>query len=435
MKCKFKKFIIISTLFFLTAAGANLQHNNLKAYELKPVLSPLSNSQLSDSPKLRMPVFSDIHIRENGENTYFVKALSECNKFAPNYDAIAIVGDITDSGKEKQYDRFMETLNSGINKNAKKIIAVGNHEFFERDNNKALTNDLLSSRFAKKTGMPGIYYDDWIKGYHMIVLGGPNGLDSSGNRTDYPIISEEQYQWLEKIIAIDTDCKKPIFIFLHQPINDTVYGSLFWNGDFKDGRLKNILKKYPQSILFSGHSHCTLDHPRTVFQDGFTMVNTSSLAYTWFEGGSGRENLSQGFIIEVYEDRVDLKAIEFSTSQVIKSYKVHIPFINDLKDTEKPFFPREASAYAQDIKANSAIISWDKAIDNLMADKYIIKCNNSTVKIEYIKYWEEANRFNTEIVDLKPDTSYTFEIFAQDAFENISDNSLKVSLKTGQISR
>jgi predicted phosphodiesterase len=435
MKSKFEKFIISTILFFLTAAAANLQNNNLKANESKPVLSPLSNSQLSDSPKLRMPVFSDVHIRDNGENGYFVKALSECNKFAPNYDAIAIVGDITDSGKEKQYDRFMETLNSGINKNAKKIIAVGNHEFFERDTNKALTNDLLSSRFAKRTGMPGIYYDDWIKGYHMIVLGGPNGIDSSGIRTDFPIISEEQYQWLEKTIAIEADWKKPIFIFLHQPINDTVYGSRFWNGDLKDERLKNILKKYPQSILFSGHSHCTLDHPRTVFQDGFTMVNTSSLAYTWFEGGSGRKNLSQGFIMEVYDDRVDLKAMEFSTSQVIKSYKIPIPFINALKDTEKPFFHREASAYAQEIKANSAIISWDKAIDNLMTDKYIIKCNNSTVKIEYINYWEEANRFSTEIVDLKPETSYTFEIFAQDAFENISDNSLKVSFKTGQISR
>ena len=51
---------------------------------------------------------------------------------------------------------------------------------------------------------------------------------------------------------------KPIFVFIHQPLYDTVAGSKpgrGWNGVEQDKQVKDILEKYLQAILFTGHTH------------------------------------------------------------------------------------------------------------------------------------------------------------------------------------
>jgi 3',5'-cyclic AMP phosphodiesterase CpdA len=283
-----------------------------------------TKSNAPDSLKLQIAVISDVHIGGEREVSKLTQALKDYGKTTPNYNVLAVVGDLTNHGLDTQYDSFMKTLNNNIRPSAEKILAMGNHEYFEGKNwpKPGLTDKILMDRFIKKTGMPGVYYDKWIKGYHFITLGGEQSRISNPDNGDYAVISEAQYSWLENTLPIGLDPKKPIFVFLHQPLDDTVYGSHFWGAGLKDMRLFNILSRYPQVILFSGHSHCILTNPKTVYQEGFTMVNTASTAYTWSEDTDKALPYSQGILVNVYDNMVEIKAREFTNSTWINTFKI-----------------------------------------------------------------------------------------------------------------
>ncbi|RFU64805.1 metallophosphoesterase family protein [Peribacillus glennii] len=291
-----------------------------------------SELQAAEMPILQFPVMSDIHICgqpriiekvpicKGNTDENFLKALEDYQQIAPSYQAIAIVGDLTNHGLQDQYNRFMDLLFTGSNPGAERILAIGNHEFMEMKlwNRPLLTNEMLLMRFLTKTGKGKIYEDKWILGYHFITLGSEGMLQGNHNA---PYISDAQYRWLELKLSLNAAPNKPIFVFLHHPLKDTVYGTERKHDYFDGKRLKNILRKYPQAILFSGHSHYSLEHPKTVYQKGFTMVNTSSVSYVTTHKGRKR-GLSQGLLVEVYKDRVEIKAREFSNKSWIKTFTI-----------------------------------------------------------------------------------------------------------------
>jgi predicted phosphodiesterase len=378
-------------------------------------------------PKLQIPVMSDIHINNQYETDLFKRALNDMKIAAPNYGAIALVGDITEWGATYQYDTFMRTLNENIKIGAEKIIAMGNHESAEIWYGSPDADRGYLNRFITKTGMPSVYYDKWISGYHFITLGGEVLANSNANDA---ILSENQYMWLEKSLPINADPKKPIFVFLHQPINKTVYGSEMWHGNLGDGRLYNILAKYPQVILFSGHSHNLLDHPRTVYQDKFTMVNTGSVQYTWFNGGYGPRGTSQGLLVNVYDNKVEIKSREFSTGTWLKTFTVKIPFEKTFYDDAKPSFGAGATVKIDSVNFENAVISFDPAIDNGQIDGYIIKCDGNEYNRIFREYWKgnSEERVKANIGDLIPGKKYRIEIYALDAWMNISDKPLEITI-------
>ncbi|MDF2881758.1 MAG: purple acid phosphatase/fibronectin domain protein [Clostridiaceae bacterium] len=278
-------------------------------------------------PILQIPVISDIHIQNQCQKDRLIKALNDYKIIAPNYNVMVFVGDITDHGYSSEYDNFMNIINNNVQQNAEKVIVMGNHEYNEVWYKGIVQSDIYINRFKEKTKMPNVYYDKWIAGYHFITLGAD---DLNYNSAADGRISDKEYSWLEIILAVNANANKPIFVFLHQPIPYTVYGSQHWGGNFTDGKLFNILKKYPQVILFTGHSHALLDYPRTVYQNGFNMVNTGSVAYTCYDGGKGPEEYSQGLLVNVYNDRVEIKSREFSTGTYIKTFVIKIPYKKNL---------------------------------------------------------------------------------------------------------
>jgi predicted phosphodiesterase len=409
-----KKIIISACIWTFTVIFA--QSSGVSALE-----------STKEIPKLQIPVMSDIHIRNQESVDYFKKALNDMLNAAPNYKAVALVGDITDGGTVSQYDNFMRILNGGVKAGAEKVIAMGNHEYAEIWYGSSTFDNIYLKRFSDKTAMPKVYYDKWVEGYHFLTLGGERLADSNTNDA---ILSEQQYIWLEKTISINADIKKPIFVFLHQPIPDTVYGSEYWHGNLVDNRLYNILSRYPQVILFSGHSHNLLDHPRTVYQDRFTMVNTGSVSYTWYNGGFGPRGYSQGLLVNVYDDKVEIKSREFSNSSWIKTFTVKIPFQKTIQDDIKPTFKKDAVLKIDNVSYESASVSWDAAVDNVQTDGYIIKCNGSEYKTQFVEYWKETSgkREQSIIGDLIPGKQYKLEVYALDAWRNVSEKPLEIML-------
>lgn len=384
----------------------------------------------NEKPILQIPVMSDIHISNQDQEDRFKKALEDYKVIAPDYKAIALVGDITNQGSLEQYNNFMKILEENSYDNSEKIIAMGNHEYGEIWNNPNADDSVYLNRFAENTKESNVYFDSWVSGYHFIVLGGEKLGSSNG---DEAVISDAQYDWLEKTIAVDADQNKPIFVFLHQPLPNTVYGSEYWNSTLTDGRLAGILKKYPQTILFSGHSHNLLNHPRTVYQDGFTMVNTGAVAYTWYNGGYGPSSYSQGLLVNVYKDRVEIKAREFSNGTWINTFEIKTPFEQTIYDNEKPRFGINDSLKITNIDEDSASVYLSNAEDNTQVDGYVVKVNGRIVKTEYLKFWEGKDTFNFKLSGLLPDTVYNIEVYAKDAWQNLSEAPLKSSFKTKRV--
>ncbi|WHY85445.1 metallophosphoesterase [Neobacillus novalis] len=400
-------------------------------------------SEENSTPNLQIPVISDVHINMNIQQrqTRFINALEEFKQLAPNYQAIAVVGDMTDQGLEVQYNKFNSLLAQYGNTEAEKVLVMGNHEFFEGVYwpDPRFTDQMFIDRFILNTGMPSLYYDKWIEGansssYHFIVLGSEESKVTNPKNIDYAVLSDEQYQWLEDTLSMDADPNKPIFVFLHQPIDDTIYGSEEWGGNLRDGRLKGILKKYPQVMLFSGHLHYLLQHPRSVYQDGFTMVNTGATAYMLYENGNAPAEFSQGLLVNVYDDKVEIKAREFSNHTWVNQYTVKLPFEKTIDDTEPPVFKANAAASLDTVTETTAAISWPSASDNTQVDKYLIKQDGKVIQTIYPKFWEVATpeRYATAITKLKANTNYAIEISAIDAWNNVSERPLKLSLTTAK---
>ena len=289
-------------------AGVALGATLVGSFNELPVSAVSSSSVLSSNgnkPELIFPVISDVHIySDNHKNLEkFRTTLAQLNQVAPNQDAFVVVGDLTEYGEATQYDRFMSVYNHGKQSQTVSMMAMGNHDYWN-----GLSVADAQTLFLNKTGMEAIYFHKVIKGYHFIILGTEDGLTEG-------TFSAKQIKWLEEQLkeAHADDSKKPIFVFHHQPIKGTVYGSE-WGFSKNRDLFYDTLKPYPQVISFSGHTHYPLDDPRIIHQEDFTSIGTSTGAYLWLDAGriqgevpDGADFLNQALIVEVYANKVLLK--------------------------------------------------------------------------------------------------------------------------------
>lgn len=267
------------------------------------------------SPIISFQVITDTHVtteRDHIHNDHFGQALQDIAAHAANSIGIMHVGDITDRGLRAEYEEVARIWE--VNKADLPPIwfTYGNHDVFLGEWSSQL------KLYECFTGMKGPYYDVWLQGYHFIFLGSEQGLK------DFAYLDEEQLAWLDQRLGKEASPLKPVFVFLHQPLRDTVAGSLEsqgWYGVTQDEELKAILAKHPQTIMFNGHTHWELEAGHTSF-DGkgktASIFNTSSVAYLWTNEDEYKEG-SQGFYVDVYEDKVIVRGRDFTTSSWIKS--------------------------------------------------------------------------------------------------------------------
>ena len=182
-----------------------------------------------------------------------------------------------------------------------------------------------------------------INGYHFINWGCENGsLDNPNTNIDWV---EEQIK-----LSLENNNKNPIFVTTHFAAKDTVYGSNAWGTQ----AITDVLKKYPNIIHFSGHSHFSLIDERSIWQKEFTSIQTQSIAYTELEVGFedgihpcdeygdlslGGKNY-MGLIMNVNDTKVEIQRISFENNKLYeKPWIVELPLDeNTLKYTfEKRF--------------------------------------------------------------------------------------------------
>ncbi|WP_342479000.1 metallophosphoesterase [Paenibacillus sp. FSL H7-0350] len=284
-------------------------------------------------PLLTFQVITDTHVTADPEHEYnqnFRRALEDLALHAQGSSGIMHIGDITDHGFPNEYEEVQRILEQHQTSLPQLRYTLGNHDVGLGHWESRL------AMYTSRMGMPGPYHDHWIGGYHFIFLGTEEGLPTFCN------LSAEQLQWLDRKLGEGAPDKpepdgqiqphpeqvhlpdQPVFLFLHQPLKDTVAGSLEsqeWYGVTQDQELRTILSRHPQTLLFTGHTHWELEVSNTMVPGNgqtATMFNAASVAYLWTDADEHKSG-SQGYYIEVYAGKVLVRGRDFTTGTWIEA--------------------------------------------------------------------------------------------------------------------
>lgn len=201
-------------------------------------------------------------------------------------DALLGVGDISDSNNPAVYDEHWAVYQHYFGKESNPpqwLVVMGNHDYsyYPKDekgnvtgsrkwypNSKGQTEQ-LEEIFREHLHLKSIHHHVIIKGIDII------GVSLEGGLT--PNQQNREYLEAELKKAAARDSQKPIIVFAHNYVPGTIAG---WGNANSIGE---ILKKYPQVVYFSGHTHYPLESERAIHQRDFTSVATSNMCYVYMD--------------------------------------------------------------------------------------------------------------------------------------------------------
>ena len=249
------------------------------------------------------------------------------------------VGDLTQSGfylrtddsdastqslDERQFAKYKEIRD-------KHTIPVyplcGNHESYY---GMAISDnlDLLKTYTGKGELSYTVTYGDDV----FILCGQPSGSI---------VMSDEDFTWLGETLEANKD--KRCFVFVHSNIDDNVEGGVedsgnpcfarensifgYW-GTTKTANFINLMKQYPNVIVFHGHTHMKFEaqefdsKANYSEENGFKSVHVPSSGAprtlisadgTWEADNTG----SQGYIVDVYDDCIVLNGMDLINEEYV----------------------------------------------------------------------------------------------------------------------
>lgn len=272
---------------------------------------------------LSFQVITDTHVTANPAHTHNVnleRALQDITAHGAGSIGIMHAGDVTDHGFPEEYEEWERIWTKHEVSLPKAYITMGNHDVALGD------WPMRLGHFLQATGADGAYHDHWIQGYHFIFLGTEEGLEI------FCSLSEEQLAWLDAKLGEDAAADRPVFLFLHQPLKNTVAGSYEeqkWYGVVQDTELRAVLARHPQTILFTGHTHWELEAPNNYFAGQGelpAMFNAASVAYLWTDEDEHKDG-SQGYYVEVYKDHVSVRGRDFTRGEWIEAAKFRVDLL------------------------------------------------------------------------------------------------------------
>lgn len=225
-------------------------------------------------PVFRVVICSDSHIEGIGTPGYYrlKKAIDYSLDYASKdkdynrIDSFFIAGDITNRGTKEEFDAFKELYDYGTGKGLSFLCTVAKGHDSIAMGKKSL--EYYTSLTNQETDFHRV-----IGGYHFI------GISTSRMKKHFN--SPFQKRWLKKELdkAVSATPDKPVFVMHHEHVKYTVYGSFDEDGWGKI-LFADLLKKYPNVVDFSGHSHYPVNDPRSLWQGEYTAMGTGSLKYT-----------------------------------------------------------------------------------------------------------------------------------------------------------
>lgn len=303
------------------------------------------NSELSEK-QFSFWVISDLH--SGNWDGFFQQpkiraALTDIQETDPNTSAIITNGDNVESNIDGCWEQLVKAINDTIGDSIPIYFTIGNHELKVGEGG---TYSEQLERYFKYTNSvsanptDSVYYAHKINGQYFIHLG-----SQSQTANGYANLHPDQLAWLRGALRRADKEGARAYVFIHQPIKNTVSGTLEelnqdWNAVEQDSELREILDAYSNVLVFSGHTHINLEsfqpallggkEKPSYFNDAAIgkMVSMTGNTFADYEG-------SQGLCVEVYNDKILVRGRDFANKQWISSAQSEID-IDDNKSEEKP---------------------------------------------------------------------------------------------------
>ena len=280
-------------------------------------------------------LLSDIHLYKSATNwngnTKFDNALTY---FENQGCAFCVVsGDLTQTGFYDEQSSGSYVLNEAQFVKYKEICdkhtipvyeLMGNHESYY---GQPITNNL--NLLETYTGKGVLSYTVAQDNDLFILCGQPK---------DAWVMSEEDFTWLSETLEVNKN--KRCFVFIHSHIDDNVEGGIEDSGNPNFARpnsifpswgkttaFMNLMKQYPNAILFHGHTHIKFEAQQYdkdanyTEKNGFKSVHVPSGGVPRELNADGtwvaKEAESQGYIADVYSDCIVLNGMDLINNEVI----------------------------------------------------------------------------------------------------------------------
>lgn len=269
-------------------------------------------SPTADRP-VRVALLSDLHLQpeESGLaktiNVKLAKAVEDLRAFGP--DLWIANGDVADHGLASEMEAFKKII-SKVTSLDRVMATTGNHEFYDFE----VTDEVLLNRWREAFGVEQPYSSRIFGGVQFVMLADEQWQSAPYNK-DWCWITPAQLQWFEQTLAAHRD--RFTIVFMHQPLNETVVGSIGakpFGGTNYAKEIYALLEQNPQvKLWFSGHTHRKLEYEgQVVEKNGITFMGLGSTIYLLgrtADGRNARDNTAnQSRVLEIYPDRVRVRA-------------------------------------------------------------------------------------------------------------------------------
>ncbi len=375
-----------------------------------PMSGKLPEAPDDFTPVLRFAVCSDVHL--SGEEDQpsalkFATFFDDTYAYAEgtNYkkvDAFVVAGDMTNGGRDHEYQRFLKIKNDHIKDGTEFITVLGNHEFIEyRDTDSTVAYTKYKEYMGKDVDT-----NNNINGYHIIGVSYADDAKTFNGKQG----------WLKEQLdaAKKEDASKPVFVIQHPHPFATVYGSVNWS----DLTTKTVLMNYPNVIDFSGHSHYAANDPRVIWQGAFTAVGTGSLSASivnvgYIEGDCDAPGESGTYwIVEADANgNVRLKLYDAVSHKFFEKNDYYLPGVasrsshyynwNNLKALDTtPVFPEGAKVNARADKEGNMILSFPNAESYWGTETYYVELKGAEsasdiIISNYVRADDDTMNINT----------------------------------------
>ncbi|MEH0831928.1 metallophosphoesterase family protein [Pectobacterium cacticida] len=270
-------------------------------------------------------LISDLHI----DNDEMIKNLYiALNNIKRNgIKNIIIPGDLAE---DLPYIRKIFTTLSQVypEKDGNNVVAIlGNHDVRGLNRAQWTTNPLsenhyftqaiaeyklLNSPFAHHVNDHACF-DIRIGEHHLIALNTDRGLK------DQAWFEPTTLAWLEARMAEKVSGKR--IIIVHQSLNDTHWRANLYGGfGEQDGEIKSLLKKYPQTLVITGHIHNGFGVVEAIQREYGTLIEIPSFHRT----ENGLMEKGYGFILYLEDHAIRFEAWNFLTNTHYPEYDIYI---------------------------------------------------------------------------------------------------------------
>lgn len=283
--------------------------------------------------KLKVAVISDTHLRNDFKSTAaFQTGIKRMSCAEPAYDALVIDGDCTNRSYESQNKEIMRLLKKY--NCAKTVIPVmGNHDTGlgtkGTDGYEAcMTRHMKVINMYHESKTP--YFYKVINGYYFITLS-----SESDRLEDNEDMSDEQIAWLDARLYDAEKTGLLVFIFNHYAFNNTMQIEKIWpEGELgeRSDELRALLQKHKNLKIFfiTGHIHNYFGVNKIETDGNIIMLDVPSYGKENFSFENGYDKptehpeLGIGYQMEVYDNRVEFKAVDFNRGKWHKEFDLEI---------------------------------------------------------------------------------------------------------------